>query len=46
VYRTDVEKVKNIEVYLNANVVDIETNESVKQTTSVKVARIGGKILS
>jgi choline dehydrogenase-like flavoprotein len=41
-YRQELEKASNIHVYLHANVLDIQTNDTASQVTGLKVSAIGG----
>jgi choline dehydrogenase-like flavoprotein len=43
VYRTTLEQAKNIKTYLYANVVNIETNDTAKEVTRLRVACLDGK---
>ena len=42
-YKTEIECANNIDVYLYANVVDIETNETAKAVKRIRVACINGR---
>lgn len=42
-YRNDIVQAGNIHTYLNANVVEIETNEQVSTVTRLRVATLNGK---
>lgn len=42
VYRKEIRNARNIEAYLNANTLELETNESASEITALKVASIEG----
>jgi len=42
-YRAEVEQARNIKTYLNANVVEIDTNDTAQAVTGVRVASLSGK---
>ena len=42
-YRAELEQARNIHTYLNANVVNIDTNDSVQAVTQLEVASLEGK---
>lgn len=41
-YRQELEKAKNINVYLHANVLEIEVNDTARQVSGLRVSAIGG----
>ncbi|WP_036478998.1 GMC oxidoreductase [Myxosarcina sp. GI1] len=43
VFKTELERAKNIDTYLYANVVDIETNDTAQSVTRLRVATLEGK---
>lgn len=43
VYRPELEQAKNINIYLHANVVEIETNDTAQAATRLRVASLDGK---
>ncbi|MBE9190513.1 GMC family oxidoreductase [Gloeocapsopsis crepidinum LEGE 06123] len=42
-YRTELEQARNIKTYLHANVIEIETNDTARAVTRLRVASIDGK---
>jgi choline dehydrogenase-like flavoprotein len=42
-YRADINQARNINTYLNANVVEIETNDTTQAVTGLRVASLEGK---
>lgn len=42
-YRTELEQARNIKTYLHANVVEIETNDTARAVTRLRVASLDGK---
>jgi choline dehydrogenase-like flavoprotein len=45
-YRNDLQRARNVTVYLHANAIDVETNESGREATAIRVATLGGRTFS